>query len=422
MPQPLRRHSPGGNEELESPEALLISAYLESGQFTPSKHHISTEDVEAWRKLWDLLVDYHEKTGTTPPAELVHQRFPDFEPTPGVSVTWAADQLRKASAARSLRVQTRAMLAALAEDDLDGAYEAIASVAKPRGFVRDPADVFDHALLADKFAVTKIEVPYPTLMRASHGGIGEGELWYLAARFGQGKSWEMLGYAAKAAMCGCKVAIASLEMPASQVGFRSLVRLAGRDTKLVKLLHSDLEFERKEAADMIRERTPGSVAIFDPSHGRVNSTGMIEDLANDYDIVFVDHVGLMQNHERKRAVDDWRVMAGISNMLREITLSSHTPIFGIAQINREGGKTGARTPPKASDLAQSDALGQDADAVITMKRISEGGRVMINSAEKMREGPMVRWYTLFDPAKGRFEEITLDEANEYDLNDELVGH
>jgi replicative DNA helicase len=276
--------------------------------------------------------------------------------------------------------------------------------------------VFDHASVAEAFEVSKIEVPYPTLARCTNGGIGPGELWYLAARLGQGKTWELLGYAAKAAKAGYSVGIASLEMPHKQVIMRSLKRLAGRDASLVRALNDDDVNEVKKAMDTIQATTPGRIDVFDPGHGRINTTSSIAEMCHDYDLVLVDHAGLLMTSDGRRAIDDWRAMAVISNVLREITLATGTPILAAAQINREGEKSHSSAPPKASNLSQSDALGQDADVVITMKRLSD--RVMVHSAEKVRNGPNLRWYSRFEPDKARFEEISRDEASELGVLDE----
>src|SRR5690242_6808832 len=90
-----------------SPEALLISAFLETGTFDPEPLHVRDEDIEAWAKLWAFGREYQQVAGTAPPMSLVKQRFPDFEATPDVSVEWAAAQVREAGAMRALRHQAK---------------------------------------------------------------------------------------------------------------------------------------------------------------------------------------------------------------------------------------------------------------------------------------------------------------------------
>lgn len=409
---PLRRYraSEDAENSPESPEALLISAYLEEGRFTPHKHRVDDSDIVAWRPLWDLCIDYQNKTGMAPPLSLIRQRFPDFRVIGDISPDWAADQVIRASTGRIMRMGMQSALGALHEDDVDQAYAELEKVRRPRSFVKEPVSVFDHAVISDRFNLSRIEVPYSTLMKATDGGIGQAEYWVLAARLNHGKSWEACGYGARAATIGCKVAYASFEMPASQVGYRSLIRLAGHDRQLVRMLRSDEERERKEATDMIRDRVAGEFHVFDPASGKIASTGAVRDLCEEYDLVLLDHIGLMTDAQGRRAMDDWRVMGTISNVLREITLETQTPIFALAQISREAEKAKDWTVPKVSQISQSDAIGQDADVVITFKRPHNKGHCIVHSAEKMRDGEGPTWYTEFRPGKGIFNEISHERA------------
>lgn len=395
------------------PEALLISSMLEMGQFAPAQYHVVDDDVEAWKKLWLFCTEYQSEASVAPPLSLIKKKFPDFEITPDVSATWAASKVLEAAASRALRIASRLMLSALHDDDLDGAFNAMSGLKRPRTHRKQPSNVFDHSLMVDAFDVSRIPVPYRTLTRATKGGIGHGELWYLAARLGQGKSWELMGYAACAALAGYKVGVASLEMPAQKVSRRLLLRMVGKnDTYLTEALRSEDEATRKGAVDILAGKMDGgSVDIVDPSHGRINTTTSIAEMCHDdYDLVIVDHAGLLMTADNRRAIDDWRAMAVISNILREITLETSTSILAAAQVNREGEHGNKDRAPKVSQLSQSDALGQDADVVITMRRQSD--RVMIHDAAKVREGPSLTWLTRFDPAKNLWDELSADQAAE----------
>lgn len=406
----LRPHRSEDREDDEAPEALLISAFLEEGEFQLAKHHVDHDDIEAWRKLWDFCWEYQLKAGGTPPLSLVKKRFPDFVLTKDVNTSWAADQVLQASASRKLRHAMAAGAAALRDGDVGEAYEAITGLERPRAFAKEPKSIFDHALLEDQFDLGHIEVPWPTLQHLTKGGVGAAELWYLAARFGNRKTFSLTRMAARAATVGCRVGFASLEMPAGVIAQRVLAELAGRDEAMLSALRSDDVFERKRVQDRLLERTPGTVSVYDPSDGPVSSTEHIRSMCADFDIVFMDHVGLMRTKDGKRAIEDWRIQATISNILREITLETSTPLVAAAQINREGENVGSARAPKASHLAGSDALGQDADVVLTQKNLSK--RVGVMSAEKVRNAPVGNWYVRFEPDKGRHEEINHDQALE----------
>lgn len=396
----------------------MISAFLETGSFELQRHHLASDMVVAWRRLWDFCVDYQVKSGCAPPLSLVRIRFPDFELTPDISVEWAADNLRKAAALRQARTQMGIAAMAAADEDLSGVFEALEAVERPHGFSHEPASIFDHSLLEERFDLGHIEVPWPTLNRLSSGGIAKAELWYVAARFSNGKTFSLCRMAARAAEVGMRVGYASLEMPSAQITERILAGLCGTDSALFARLTGDDIGARKQAQDQLMARTPGSVSIYDPHHGSVNTIGHITDMCADYEVVFLDHVGLMRNSDGKRAIEDWRTQAAISNQLRELTLDSGTSVVAAAQINRAGEVLNSPYPPKAKDLAQSDALGQDADVVITQKKLSR--RVLVQGAEKMRNGATGRWWARFDPARNRFNEVSFDDARALMDDDESV--
>lgn len=419
MPTVLRPITSGGGDRNESPEALLISAYLEEGDFTPRKHHIEDDHFVAWSQLWSWCMEYQESAGHAPPISLVRKFHPDFIVEPGVSSAWAAEQVRNEAHLRDLRLRAHAFTAASRDGDLDAAFEALEGIQRPRSHRKEPADIFDVSVTNERFDVTRIEVPWATLQRATGGGIMPSELWYIAGRLAHGKSMVMHKFAARAAACGANVGIASLEMPASAVTLRVLAHMANKDKALLAMLRSPEEKERKEATEIIADRIPGSVKVYDPSHGRINTVGSIEEMCHEFDLVQLDHVGLMQNKLGKRAIDDWRVQAEISNSLREINLATTTPMMGAAQVNRQGEHPNSLALPKPSELAQADALAQDATAVIAIKRLSK--HVMKYGTIKLREAAGVIWYSNYQPARGDFDEISHERAMDMRAEDEAFS-
>lgn len=393
----------------ESPEALVISAFLDSGNFDPARHGVGAEDLSCWNQLWNFCLSYQNHAGQAPSLDLVSARHADFEYVKGVDLGWALGQLRSASAGRDLRRRMAAGITALREEDVDGAFAAFDGLRRGHSAAaRKGMSIFDTAtVIVPTDDLAKLPVPWQSAGRAT-GGIGPGELWYLAARLGQGKTWSLISIAMCAAKAGARVRYLSLEMRARAINTRAQIVLAGRRPEILRMLHSDSVGERKDALEILAASMPGTFDVIDSSHGRITVSTACEAMA-DADLVLVDHVGLMSTASGSRAIEDWRVMATISNSLKEATLMTGVPILGAAQINREGDSNGPR-PPKVSQLSQSDALGQDGDVVITMKKLSK--TVQAFSAEKVREGQEARWYADFQPDKGRFHEINRELAME----------
>lgn len=404
-PIQLRPDQPQPEEALDSPDILILNALLGSGTWNPEAFGISKDMLGSCHQAWSFCQDYQDKTGSPPKVAHFARTFPDIEVLSGVSVEWAADRVRQSHYEREMRRALMGAIASLNAGDHEGARESLLEVIKPSPTGRPSGlDVFDPATVAEGI-IKNGWATYWGRLKAVTGGLGRGELWYLAARLGQGKSWLAACYAVAAAEQGARVAIASIEMPAVQYTNRIHTLLARSDTGLRRDI-SGLDPKLRQAALKALPKIPGTIEVFDPSHLRMNLTGM-ETLASQFDVIIPDHVGLLADATGKRSVEDWRVAAVISNTLKELTLRHHVSILGIAQINREG-ETASAAPPKVSQLAQSDALGQDADVVVTLKRM--GTRAIKHYVAKNRGGNEDTFYTHYRPGDAEFGEISADEA------------
>lgn len=231
-------------------------------------------------------------------------------------------------------------------------------------------------------------------------------------------SWVLANFAKTALLEGQNVRFYSLEMSKRQVLTRMHVMLgAALDLDVDHIAMRDRVYDPiayRKIANRIQDDIPGKLSIADSSDGRVNPTTIARD-KGWADLVIVDYAGLMSTPLGGRAIDDWRSMGVISNMLKEVAVSHDLRIVAAAQINRDG-DTGANSiPPKVKNLAQSDSLGQDADVVLTHKQMSR--TVMVYGIEKNRHGEGGgRFYTRFLPNQGRFNEVDRDRAE--DIRDE----
>lgn len=352
-------------------------------------------------------------------------KFPDFPYSEDYTdVAFICSEVRSQHDHRLMVKAVKGASEALYAGDVEEAYGILTSVnytGQSISFELRNA-LHDMSVLDDyDEKIEKIAMPWQTLQDTT-GGIAPGDLWYVAARLGQGKSWSLGAMARHALLEGKKVMYFSLEMPQKQVLTRIHSLLAPELGVNVK--HSDLHgktfdpISYKKLLGKIKDEVSGELYVVDTSKGSV-STNHIQSLSEGMDLVMVDYAGLLASPFGGRAVDDWRTMAAISNILKEIAITNSVPIISAAQINREGDTNGTR-PPKVKNLAQSDALGQDADVVITHKRLSKS--VMVYSVEKNRHGEAdVLWHTRFMPNEGRFEQITYEKALDFidrDTDDE----
>jgi replicative DNA helicase len=224
--------------------------------------------------------------------------------------------------------------------------------------------------------------------------------------------------AVEAVLAGRNVMFYSLEMSAIQMQVRMHVLLGRRlgvpvDHAAMRDKIYDKHNYRK-LIETLQSNVSGKLLIADSSIAKVSPIH-VASTAKDHDIVFVDYAGLMHSGTGGRAVDDWRAMASISNQLKEVAISTKTRIIAAAQINRSGDSGQVTTkdwrPPNTKYLSQSDALGQDADVVITQRLY--GKTAVVYSLEKNRHGASGNvWFSEFDPNHGKFNEIPKAKADQ----------
>lgn len=406
---------PQPEQALDSPETLVINALIGTGEFRPSQYGLDKAMLANHDKVWEFCASYQNQTGLAPPRQLLARSFPDFEQLAGVDVAWAADVLRASYHERTMRLTLKNALSAIHDKDLDAAREFIAEAAKPTLMARPRAlSVYDESTVAGQALKVGWTEPWEALHRHTQG-IGRGELRYVGARQGEGKSWIAPVYAVHLAEQGARVAILTLEIPKRVYARRIQLVIARGDVALQQALKGTDERLRTAALHSLAPM-PGTVDLLDPSDVRM-TTKAVELAGVDYDVVIVDHVGLLRDTNGKQAIEDWRVMAAISNRLKELTLELNVAIIGCAQINRAG-ETMRGRPPKTSQLSQSDALGQDGDVIHLLKRMIEHGSSMLHDIPKNRGGFSTRFYTKFLPATAEFEEISKTDAEDLARQDE----
>ena len=398
-------------------EALLISSLITTHDALAGvTFGLTPEMFVGYQTEYRWVLSYQQTYGTCPSREALLTKFPEFPYTEHRDAAFAADEVRYTHNQRELRRTVRSAAQSIAEGDYEeaalalGGYSPFTAVKPMVNALHDLSFLTSYEDKPDS-----LQMPWKTLQETT-GGMRCGDLWYDAARLGNGKSWKAIEIAAAALEQGRRVSLYSLEMPKAQLLVRLHVCLGRRlgipvDHKSMRDKIYDLIAYRK-LVNRIRDEVSGEIFLFDSSDGKI-SPATVAARAGDVDLSIIDYVGLMSSPLGKRAIDDWRVIASISNELKEVATAKSTRIFALSQVNRDG-DTISRYPPKVKNLAQSDALGQDGDVVITHKKFSKTSQVC--SIEKNRHGASeVLYFTRFLPNEGSFHEISRDTAE--DLRD-----
>jgi replicative DNA helicase len=396
-----------------SSEAYLISALIAAKDpLAAERLGITPEMFAGYAAEYRFLLAYSQTYRECPSPEVMVQRFPSFVYVPNEDVRFSADDVREEYNRRELAKIVRSTAEQLRQGDLDTALLEWGSYAPARSITTLRDNLADETFLTQlMISQDTIAPPWPSLERMT-GGFGPGQFWTLAARLGIGKSWCGANFAVQAALAGRRVIIWSREMPEAQYITRIHSLLAPHLG--VEAPFSELKARTyprsayKDLLGLIRDNVPGSIFILDSSHG-VATPATVAAYAEEADLHIVDHIGLFRASSGSRAIADWRVQAEISNEFKEIAVSKKTRVLALAQINREG-DTGGWKPPRTKNLSQSDAIGQDSDVVVTMKKYSD--TVMTYLTDKNRDGPSDRvFWSRFDVENGDHREITRDQAD-----------
>lgn len=243
-------------------------------------------------------------------------------------------------------------------------------------------------------------------------GFQPGDMVVVAGRPSMGKTALGLNMAEHAAVVeGLPVVFFSLEMSRQQVAQRLLCSRARIDShKFRKRMLN--EEERRFLADVCMELQGAPLFVDDtPGLTPMELRAKARRLKMQHNIraVFVDYLQLMHapGHESRQ-----QEISYISRSLKALGRELGIPIVALAQLNRQTeGRTGNQ--PRMSDLRESGAIEQDADAVLLIHREEYykrddpnlKGKAQLIIA-KQRNGPTGEIDLQFDHQATRFNNLS----------------
>jgi replicative DNA helicase len=407
-------------------EALLISAVLrQQDHRTPMIEGASPDWFLSHRSEWEWIDTYIQRHHKAPSKSLFKVTFPDFVVLKSDDVDYCIKEVKEAYLRRSL-VNMMSELA----DKVKNQNEAIETinfaqqelmrlqVASDGG--KNETDIVEEWSLAYGEAARRYErtsqngisgVPtgFATLDNLT-GGVQQGDYWIVAARLGQGKTWTLIRMACSALYAGMTVQYDALEQSRAQIAMRTHSFLSseyGKQTFRSMDLMNGKDFDLKAYKEFLtdlKNHTAGKFFVNDTSRGRLNPSMIASQIErNKPDVVFIDYLTLMNT-----GGDDWKAIANLSAELKGIAMHYQVPIIAAAQINR---MAIGNDVPGPEHLAGADAIGQDADCVVTMKQMS--AHVIKMRLAKFRHGSDGQtWLNEFRPNSGKFDEISSQKADE----------
>lgn len=407
---------------MANPEALLISAVLRTGEYQPlMKHGITAEMFHAHSDEMQWVEKYVQKYQRVPNKATFKATWPGCPLYRTDDVDHWCDEVKKAHA-RYVLVSLLDKSIDMMDVDLEKAVgqlhtglSRVAALSQEQGEDFDAFASWEQTFAHVEERVRKVQttgqagIPtgFPTL-DAVTGGVQPGWLGVVAARLGVGKTWTATRMACTAAFAGHKVLYFSLEQSRHQIALRAHTFASskyGKETfKSLDLVRGKGFNVRDYGRFLEGLKVSGKFIVNDTARGLVTPNTVAGGVEQQHpDIVFIDYLTLMSTSGKG---DDWRATARLSAELQQVAQTHMVPIIAVSQVNRLGiGKE----PPGAEHLSQSDAIGQDADMVVTM--MPKSASVLKMKLAKFRHGPSgVMWFTKFTPNTGQFDEINGDEA------------
>lgn len=421
-----------------NPEIYLISSVLRDEDMdTALKAGISLQQFHACSDEWEWMEKYYLKYRKAPSKIAFKQKFSEFPIKTVNDTAHYSAEVRKNHARQSLTTTMRDVADHIADGDIDSAvkkmHSSIISISSAMGDGTNDSDIVTswqdtyeevekRVERVGEHGMAGIPTGFTTLDERT-GGAQPGHVWIVGARLGQGKSWTMMRMATAAIIEGYNVQYNALEQTRAEVAMRihtflssSIGKELFRNLDLMQGHNFDLQ-AYKDFLGSLKENVSGRMHVSDTSRGRVSPLTIAAQIErNKPDVVFIDYLTLME----KSGDGDWKSIARLSGEIKTIAMEYQVPIIAAAQLNRTMGLGKEPAGPEA--LAQSDAIGQDADAVITMRQMSNS--VLQMKLAKYRHGLSgFKWHTQFQPSAGIFKEVTYERALELkDEDDEAADN
>lgn len=404
-----------------SPESYLLSAILRTQKFvTATAAGVHQEMFHVYPDEWAFLQRFYTKYGRTPGKETFKHKFPDFTIQRTDDTGHYAEEVRKAHATHLLTSMMNDAAELLTSGDVDTAMKLVhsgvisaasaVSTVDEGDIIHQYRDVFrdidERRIRYEEEGHAGIPFGMPALDEAT-GGANPGNLIILAGRLGHGKSWVGQLFAATAVMGGYNTLWNAMEQTRSEVTMRIHSLLSGQTGETVfanNLLMQGHGYDPKAYRAFLatlKRTIQGTMHVSDASRGKVSTTSLAAQIERyNPHVVYIDYITLM-----KAATPDWQGIAQISGELKEIAGKYKIPIIALAQLNREHGL--GKEPASAEAIAQSDAIGQDADMVITLRQMSQSTMRMRLAKNRNGVGD-VFWNVQFQPGKGIIKEVSRD--------------
>lgn len=412
-------------------ELKLFGTMLYTGDFSPLAHGEITEDtctLDQAKALYNYVTSYSYATNHAakyPSLSIVQAAFPHITipaPDPGDTVGALAYEVRLNKLRADIKtMSTDLEVVAKMPDplgELDKASAKLRKMSEPlrrskhmslkktiQGFI---AEYADGNVLPDG-----IRWPWPALQKATRGQHRK-EAYFFAGRPKSRKTFTASEVAVRDFIDeGERVLFFTPEMPPRQIMLRGIASMAKirytefkngelDDAEVARLceigeMFGELENEDDDAYSFrmtraLAERFPGKPV---PSFDVLQSTGRDVAWMRTQVEIFQPSVVVCDSFYRqdsggKKYDSDWKAVAGVSRLIKDMAMECNVVLIGTIQLNRDAeSKIGS-----LANVALSDAIGQDGDIIFRVVTGQIGGEdrsalVVLGGRELPFEGILI---------------------------------
>lgn len=419
----------------QNAERFLISSVLRGGDFPVAiGQHVKAEMFHGFPDEWEWIEAYFKKYRKTPSKVAFKDKFPEFTVKVADDTAHFADEVKR-SHTKSLMASSMSEASDMMLDgDIDGAVALmsgkIVTIASQIGTMNDVnifssfekifQDVSSRQERVEREGTSGVRTGFKKFDRIT-GGFQPGTFNVVAARLGEGKSWALQKIATEAVKGNKVVQFDALEQSVQEVSMR-IHGMLSSDLRFSKKMFRSNDLMRGENFDLdeyrqflhnLKKTLTGRLHVADTSGGKIGLMNVASQIErNNPDIVFIDYITLMQ-----KTGSDWQDVAALSQGLKMLAVQYHIPIVVAAQLNRANG-AGKGEPAGPEALAQSDAIGQDADVIITQRQQSTSTIVMKVAKNRNGKGGF-KWHCEFRPDEGLFRAVSYERFKEIQDEDNV---
>lgn len=361
-------------------EAKLMSAVLADKQI----HVLLQANVDRLLKthndIWTFVRNYFEQNGSTPPVDLVVEKFRDFDLVSGVGATkHHLEELQSEFLNESLKDILRSAASEVQGGQGTQALEHLISktseLRKDTAIIRD-VDVTDIESAVAYYEQVKrdqeagsigIKTGLPGFDNYLPAGITPGQLGVFLAYPGIGKSWLSLYFAVQAWKQGRSPLIISLEMSETEVRNRVFTIMGEGLWSHRQLSAGNVEIDTLRSWHKNHVQGKPEFHIISNDSGGEVTPSVIRGKIDQYkpDVVIVDYLQLMSPNQKS---DNETVrMKNLSRELKLLAISDEIPIIAISSATPDDVNK-LDTVPTLGQTAWSRQIAYDADWVMALGR------------------------------------------------------